>query len=661
MKKIQLILITFCYSIQSFSQLTINNYEVANKFYKSQDYRSAIYYFEKYLSPYYEDFKNSFNPYTVSIKQREIKENDNSILNDAIYKLAESYRILFIHDKSAFFYKEILKKKTTKYPLVKFYCATELKFIGEFDESKNIFESFVKEYKKADQFKLEAQKALLSLDLIKYELNKEDNKYFIAKPLVLESTDTGSHYAPIFLSSEQVLLNTTKANYALSKGLYKNRIFTAKINEEYISSYLPVEELTQGEIDHQGASSLSDDGKKLYLTRWNYIDGKKNSQIFISKRNSNSWSNPEPFHELNLPESNSQQPFITKINGKKTILFSSDRKGGFGGYDLYAAELNDSDSVINISNLGINLNTESDEVSPYYNSQNNTLIFSNNGRIGLGGFDLYETNYPEKDNIVKNLGFPINSIKDDIYFTSTSVDFLKDCWVSSDRYSQCCLQAIHILNSKPNYEITGKVINCDNKENLNNVEIYISDTIGSGKKYFTTSNQDGNFRLKVDKFEPFMISYKLKNHISQSSFINVPESETFVLNTNEICLIPLVEKKAIVLDRIYFEYNKADLQFESRLQLDSLVTILIEYPSMKIEINAHTDSVGSEKYNLDLSEARAYSVLKYLKEKGISSERLKSKGYGESMPLEPNSNPDGSDNPVGRARNRRCSFTILNM
>jgi outer membrane protein OmpA-like peptidoglycan-associated protein len=663
MKNTLLTILFFYIFLQCFSQITINNLEIANKFYKNQDYSSAIYYFEKYLSPYYDDFNNSFNPYSVSVRQSEVKENDNSIITDALYKTAESYRKLNIHDKSAYLYKELLNKKITKYPLLKYYYAFELKFIGQFDESRNNLESFIKEYKKSDQFKSDAQKGLASLNLIKEEMNKKDNKYFLAKPIILESRDTGSHYAPIFLNNDQILLNTTKANYALNKGIYQNRVFLANINGENLSNYLPVQSLIQGELEHQGASSISNDGKELYLTRWSYVNGIKYSQIFISRKTINGWTNPVSFDDLNISNFNSQQPFATQVNGKKTIFFSSDRKGGFGGYDLYAAELNDSGRVVKISNLGNNLNTESDEVSPFYNSQSRTLIFSNNGRIGMGGFDLYETSYPEKDNVVKNLGYPINSIKDDIYFTSrsTSTDFLKDCWVSSDRYSQCCLQAIHIINSKPDYEINGRVINCDSKKTLKDVEIILSDSVGNVKKYFATSNQDGIFKIKVDKFEPFAVLYKLKNHISQSTLIKVPESEEFLITTKDVCLVPLVEKKSIVLDRIYFDYNKADLKSESMLQLDSLVIMLNEYPSMVIEINAHTDSIGTDKYNLDLSEARAFSVLTYLNQKGILKSRLKSRGYGKSLPLEPNSKPDGSDNPEGRARNRRVAFTIQKM
>jgi len=657
-----LIISTFVF-IQCFSQFTVSYLEVANKFYQKEDYISAIHYFEKYLSPYSEEFKNSFNPYSVSVKQREIKESDNAFILDALYKTADSYRKLSIHDKAATFYKEVLKKKATKYPLAKFYCATELKFLGQYEEAKTLFENFVSEYKKNDRLKQDAQKELASINLIKAEMSKKDNKYFVAKPLILEYKDTGAHYGPIFLDDQSILLNSTRANYDLTKGVYQNRVFNAKIRNEFISNYLPVLALTQSETDHQGASSLSEDGKELYLTRWNYTNGKKYSSIYISRKTNIGWSEPEPVYELNDPASNTQQPFVTKVNGKKTIFFASDRKGGMGGYDLYVVALTDSNKFDKIINLGKNINTEFDEVAPYYNALSKSLVFSNNGRIGMGGFDLFGTEYPETNNVISNLGYPINSIKDDVYFNSRSKtkDITKDCWVSSDRFSQCCLQAIHILNTKPDYEIVGRVLNCDNKGSIENVDIYLTDSTGNTKKYSTTSNADGYYKFKVDQFEPFTVYFKLKNFISKSTFIKVPKGDEFVIKNDDICLIPLVEKKSFVLDRIYFDYKKADLKSESQLQLDSLVAILKENPTMEIEINAHTDSIGSDKYNLDLSDARAKSVLNYLLQKGIAKKRLRSKGYGESMPLEPNSMPDGNDNPAGRARNRRCAFTILKM
>ena len=203
---------------------------------------------------------------------------------------------------------------------------------------------------------------------------------------------------------------------------------------------------------------------------------------------------------------------------------------------------------------------------------------------------------------------------------------------------------------------------CDNRSYLKGVEVILSDSFGNEKKYSTVSNESGDYKFKVNRFEPFNITYKLKNYISKSVTMKSPkEEEVFVLNSEDLCLVQLKEKKSIVLERIYFEYNKASLLPESELQLDSLINILNDNPSMFIQIDAHTDSVGSEKYNLDLSDSRAKSVVTYLVQKGINKERLSSKGYGESMPLEPNSNPDGTDNPIGRARNRRCAFTIFKM
>ena len=664
MKKINILILLICLSLLGFSQVSISYLDIGNRFYKKGDYRSAIHYFEKFLSPYSEDFSNSFAPYAVAVVQKEVKQTDNALILDALYKTGDSYRQLFIHDKAANYFKEVLKKKATKYPLTKFYCASELKSIGQYGESKKWLEQFLTEYKKNDIIKKEAQNTLSSLDFITKELEKKDNKYISVKSMVFERKDTGAHYGPIFLTDSTILLNSTKANYELTKNIYQNRVFGAAIKGESLTRYLPLVSLQQEGLDNQAVGSVSDDGKEVYLTRWNYVNGKKVSSLYTAKKATTGWSIPLPLHELNDSSSNTQQPFVAKLSGKKILFFSSDRKGGYGGYDLYMSLFAEGKGFGKPVNLGQFINTEFDEVAPYYHTLSQLLVFANNGRIGMGGFDLYSSPYPTAAEGVRNLGFPVNSIKDDIYFASRAgtADITKDCWVSSDRFSQCCLQALHIENRKPDYEIAGRIVNCDNQQPLSNVEIVFSDASAGTTKYTASSSTDGFFKIKVDKFEPLAVSYRLKNYISKtSSIVPTSQADQFLFQASDNCLIPLVEKKSIVLEKIYFEYNKADLMAESQVQLDSLVAILNENPGMKIQIDAHTDSVGSEKYNLDLSAARAKSVVNYLIEKGIINIRLSSKGYGESMPLEPNSNPDGTDNPSGRARNRRCAFTILRM
>lgn len=152
MRKMLLIISFFIYSYTAISQLSINYFDVGNDFYKKNDFISAIFYYEKYLSPFYENFNNSFTPYTVSVKQKELKDN-NTYLADALYRTAESYRRLSIHDKAVNYYREVLKKKSSKYPLIKFHYAHELKALGQFAEAKQMIESFLVEYKKNDSFK----------------------------------------------------------------------------------------------------------------------------------------------------------------------------------------------------------------------------------------------------------------------------------------------------------------------------------------------------------------------------------------------------------------------------------------------------------------------------------------------------------------------------
>jgi outer membrane protein OmpA-like peptidoglycan-associated protein len=153
---------------------------------------------------------------------------------------------------------------------------------------------------------------------------------------------------------------------------------------------------------------------------------------------------------------------------------------------------------------------------------------------------------------------------------------------------------------------------------------------------------------------------QLKDHFRVTRTFAVPLTDSvMVIRHPDICLTRIPVEKPIVLSRIYFEYDQVALTPESAPQLDSLATLLVGNPGLKIEVEAHTDSKGSDAYNMKLSQARAQSIVDYLQSRGIAANRLVARGYGETMPLEPNILPDGSDNPDGRAKNRRCGFRVV--
>ena len=184
------------------------------------------------------------------------------------------------------------------------------------------------------------------------------------------------------------------------------------------------------------------------------------------------------------------------------------------------------------------------------------------------------------------------------------------------------------------------------------------DTI-TGKTVFTKNLAvDGSYSFELEEYQPLKIMADAPDYISGSMHVNVPaDMEQEAMIYPELCLLPVPPKvnETFVVENVYYDFNKANLKPESFPALDEIVRMLNYYPSMVIELGAHTDSKGSDSYNLKLSEARAQSVVEYLVSKGIAAERLVAKGYGETMPIADNT-VSGKDNPAGRERNRRTEF-----
>lgn len=346
-------------------------------------------------------------------------------------------------------------------------------------------------------------------------------------------------------------------------------------------------EIPQGAGIHQGVASLSPGGSTLFLTRWSIVGGKKTSAIYTSKKLDSGWSTPVLMDSLvNTRGYNAQQPFV--MPDGKTLLFASDKPGGSGGFDLWYAVLDTNGKPEKVMNLGNTINTINDEQAPFYHEASGTLVFSCNGRVGMGGFDFFYS----KGTIGAwgepvNFGYPVNSIKDDIYFTSpdSGKNILENVWLSSDRSAECCLELFTLSKKTP-------------------VDTPVTPVIPPVKEE------------------------------------------------------PVVEA-VIVMENVYYDFDKSSLQQSSYPALDRLVDLLNQYPTMVIEIRAHTDSMGSDKYNIPLSEARAKTVVDYLVSKGIDKARLQSKGYGATMPVAPNKHEDGTDDPEGRAKNRRTEFKVM--
>jgi outer membrane protein OmpA-like peptidoglycan-associated protein len=665
MKKIIATGILGCSIIAANAQFTYEYLRAADNYYKKADYYSAAQYYEKYLGTANQKLKTAeYSPYTVAATTDKKAKVPVSSRQLALYRVAESYRLLHDHAKAATYYSQTVEANSAEFPLARYYYALELRALANYEQSEKEFNRFLDEHTTEDQYSESAKKELMSLRFIQTQLKKKDLKLYqvqkAGKPLNTE----GANYAPVWLNENILLFTSTRIDSTGGKNnSHVNRVYTTPVTDGVTGDIKPLP-LPQVNTMHQGVVSCTPDGNTLFLTRWMIVGGKKVSGIYSSRKAGDSWSEPVLLDSLiNAVGFSTQQPFV--MPGGKYLLYASDKSGGFGGFDLWYAELDESGKPVRTANLGNAINTVYDEQAPYYHAPSSTLVFSGNGRVGMGGYDFfYSKGSIDTWSPPVNFGYPVNSVKDDIYLVSKggARNVLEDVWLSSDREATCCLELFYLKKVIPKKQVSGQVVSCDDKIPLTGVTINIMDTIQNKVVYTQTTAGDGNYSFTLDEFQPLKAVASVSGYSNGSLPFYTPSEEDAELLINPaICLVkdvPPVDE-VVVLDNVYYDFDKATLKTASHASLDKLVDMMNAHPDIVIELSAHTDSVGNETYNQRLSEARAQSCVAYLIKKGIDKNRLQAKGYGSTQPIAPNTREDGSDNAEGRQVNRRTEFKVL--
>jgi OmpA-OmpF porin, OOP family len=665
MKKIIATGIIACSLMTANAQFTYDYLRAADNYYKKADYYSAAQYYEKYLGTSGQKLKKEeYSPYTAAsaaVKKSNVPVSSKQL---ALYRVAESYRLLHDHAKAAQYYGQTLDANAIEFPLARYYYAVELRALGNYDLSEKEFNRFLDEHTSEDQYTGSAKKELMSLRFIQAQLKKKDLKLYNVQKAGTPLNTEGANYAPVWLNENTLLFTSTRIDSTKGKDQsHINRVYATPVTEG-VTGEVKLVPLSQANAQHQGVVSLTPDGNTLFLTRWMITGGKKVSAIYSSKKNGSEWSEPVLLDSLiNASGASTQQPFV--MPGGKYLLYASDKAGGYGGFDLWYTELDESGKPVRTGNLGPAINSIYDEQAPYYHAASSTLVFSGNGRVGMGGYDFY---YSKGDidqwTSPVNFGYPVNSAKDDLYFVSKgrARNVLEDVWLSSDREAVCCLELFYLRKILPRKQISGKVVACEDQLPLQGVTINIFDTIQNKVVYTQTTAADGNYSFTLDEFQPLKAVATISGYSNGAlPFYTPADEEADLLLNPAICLVkdvPPVDE-AIVMDNVYYDFDKATLTKESHASLDKLVSLLNAHPEITIELSAHTDNKGNDEYNQRLSEARARSCVAYLVSKGIDKDRLQAKGYGASQPIAPNSNEDGSDSPDGRQKNRRTEFKVL--
>ena len=662
MKLLKTILLLCLFSTAANAQFVTNSKRVADVYFDNKEYYAAAEYYKKALH-ISSDSAGFVVPYGFEnkIKQESTKKSDYSY---NVFRLAESLRLYKNFSDAEHWYAIAKEFPEPDYKLATFWYAETLRANQKFTESVIAYKQFLAKYPTKDFFSQKAQSGIDAANFAIYELRYP--RLFQITRLQNQINGKGSNYAGMlnsrtfyFTSSrpmgtsgkEEVLTGNDNAKVIKKETPFLNAIY--KVNGNPFAENITVEKLTDSRSKREyAAMAIHPNGRFAYVTSWKGKDVKKISMI---KLEDNVWSEPvELGTQVNAKDANSIQPFVTADG--KTLIFSSDRSGGSGKFDLWYSPLNADGTAGLAVNFGNIINTPEDEQAPYLNSSTKRLLFSSNGRTGMGGFDFYESSGTFGNwSSPRNMGYPFNSSKDDLYFTPSNSAGTEG-YISSDRESVCCLE---IFQVKQRFlTISGILMDCDAKTPLAGATVTLADSISSNRvltdvngKYSFTSPNNRNLKLSAEKENYFTKVLKYGND---------ELSRVDTLLSPELCLVPYEKDKPIVLKDVLYEFDKATLTEDSKLKLNELYQILSDNPSIEIELSSHTDSKGSDIYNLDLSQRRAASCVEYLIAKGISSGRMKSKGYGESMPVAPNTFPDGRDNPEGRALNRRTEFKVIN-
>ncbi|MEX0968633.1 MAG: OmpA family protein [Bacteroidia bacterium] len=528
---------------------------------------------------------------------------------------------------------------------------------AEYEEAVTALENFISKKNQDSRFipvaKRRLEEAQFSADQVKNPVPfKPEN----LGPGVNTEMD---EYWPAVTADEKTLFFTRlKPMESDAGGMFQQEdIYISQFNNgKWDKSQFPPGSLNSQ--DNEGAITISPDGKWLIFTGCNRRDGMGRCDFYISKLQHGAWTQPRNMGTSLNTRDMETQPSLS-FDGR-TLYFSSNRPGGKGGLDLWKSDFDPEEGWQEPVNLGDEVNTEDDEQSPFIHHDNKTLYFSSRGHIGLGQADLYKSELQENGMFgnVTNLGYPINTNKDEISifvtsrgdkaFISSQANSLggRDIF-SFDLYEEVRPELVTYLK--------GMVYDLETKKPIS-AKVELLD-VNTGEPIIEGySDEQTGVLLALPGNRNYALHVSKEGYLFYSDHLALKNYKSPEPYERDINLSKIKEGEKIVLRNIFYDVDSFNLEEKSRTELQLLIGFLKENPNLRIEISGHTDSDGSAPYNQTLSDKRAKSVLDYLvREGGIREERLVSIGFGESKPMAENTTEEG------KALNRRTELKIISL
>jgi len=621
--------------------------------------------------------------YDLTIKELLPLAQKGFQLDQTNFLLGESFRLSNRITQSLPYYQQAQTKGYVD-KMLPYYMAMSAKSIGNYELTKSYLSEFVKS-NPSRLYQIKSEIELENLGQIPDLLKKQSpvtlqalagntaKTEFDAKKIGDELIFTSSSKPEIYKNNGLPFLGIVKAPLKNPGEIGNQSIFSSALFKENAND---------------GTPAFTKDGGTVVFARGNTGKSKDPSpdvDLYMSKKTGNAWSEPE---RLSISDSIAWDGSPSFSADERTLYFSSNRRGGKGGVDLYRVPIDNSGRFGRPINLGSTINTPGDELFPYV-SANGKLYFSSDGHPSIGGLDLFVASRNENEIIVEHLGVPINSIGDDFaisfsdstqgYISSNrpggkgddDIYFFKSTGSEDRWWTTAPPPVIDTLNKKiVNYFVQVKVIDPSGNP-IDSVKINVrknGQTLSNektNKKGFIelidlAENDELVFKCDKEDFITVRSSFSMEGKTIPESLLKKEMTDTTfqVIITMDRPEIGKEISKLYEINSIYYDLDKADIRTDAAEELDKIVQFLTDNTQMNLELGAHTDARASTGYNLKLSQRRAESAVNYIIRRGIAKDRIKPKGYGEGQLI--NECSDGVECPEEmHQQNRRTEFKII--
>ena len=579
----------------------------------------------------------------------ETIRNDSNFV-DGYLSLAGAFGQLKQYKRSILFYEKAKQKDPVYFAVYLLPYSINLAGNGQFSEAMAAMDQFLQVPKlnersiKSASFRKNSYQFALDFAAS----HPADNYQFLPVNLGDSVNSASSEYYPSVTVTDSLLVFTRRGS---------------QVREDFYQSAIRGKEfgksaLINGDINiesQKGAITVSQDGEWMLFTGRFNEGGYGNFDLYISYYTPQGWSEPQNLGTAVNTEFWESSPALSP--DKRVLYFSSNRPGGYGGSDLYVSYRSPSGKWTPAVNMGPVINSAGDDQAPFIHADNQTLYYTSNGLPGYGGSDLYIVRKNNQGNWGKpeNLGYPINTIENEGSL-AVSADGLIAYYASdrSDSRGELDLYKFDMRpDIRPNRTLYVKGIITDKKTGKklpSTVELINNNTRETLMKIQT--DESGEYFITLPVGKDYTFSVNRKGYLFYNELYELSSKAADSVYRKDITLQPIELNAIQVFRNIQFASNAYQLPPDAAIELEKLLQVLTENPTIRAEISGHTDNIGKKPDNLLLSANRAKSIVDWLVNKGIDAKRLSFKGYGDSKPVGDN------NTETGRAANRRTTVTI---